>query len=169
MPKCIDRNFWSKSRRSSIAAANGEAPQMKEKQHKMQNQPVSEDDLDSFDNSMDDDNESLSLEDDDAEIYNIHQQDNNQHRKKLLYHQIGGGSMRSSLESSLSQDNSEESDEQEEAKNLAQELNPGRQLRNDAQFNNKSTASYNPKTFQAEETLDDFNSEIEEQIIKNKQ
>ena len=47
---------------------------------------MSEDDLDSFDNSMDNDTESLSLEDDDAEVYNIHHQDNNQHRKKLLYH-----------------------------------------------------------------------------------
>lgn len=70
-----------------MAAANGEAPQNKQKQQQMHNQAVSEDDLDSFDNSMDDDdNESLSMEDDDAEVYNIHQQDNNQHRKKLLYH-----------------------------------------------------------------------------------
>jgi hypothetical protein len=56
-----------------MAAANGEAPLNKQKQQQMHNQPVSEDDLDSFDNSMDDDdNESLSLEDDDAEVYNIH-------------------------------------------------------------------------------------------------
>jgi hypothetical protein len=69
-------------------AANGENTKQNEKGKN--NKPagkMSENSLDSFDNSLNDneDENSFSMEDDDAaEVFEA--AENNQHRKKLLYH-----------------------------------------------------------------------------------
>lgn len=77
--------------------------------------------------------------------------------------------MRSSLNTTYNEDEEEDSEDlenQEEAKDLASQLNPQKPIRDEP------PAPYHPKHFIAENentTLDDFNSDIEEQIIKNKQ
>jgi hypothetical protein len=123
MPKYIDRNFWSRSRRSSLEGVN--VPSNRKHHHnnapnnKHENRVSEtghEDDLDSFDNTMNEDEESLSLEDDDAEEMQNFDATNGAHRKKILYHQIGGTSMRSSLNTTF---NEEEQQQVEEGKNLA--------------------------------------------------
>jgi hypothetical protein len=76
--------------------------------------------------------------------------------------------MRSSLNTTYNEEEAEDSDDNnEEAKDLASQLNPQQKQHEGG----SGPAPYHPKHYvNAEEnaTLDDFNSDIEEQIIKNK-